>query len=160
VGLWLDHVAFHGHIISKDEIMVVPAKIKVVTNGSRPKNATEIHSFLGLARYYQRFIEGFPTLVALMTKHTSKDVKFEWNNKCEQNFKEIKKCLTTALVLVLPFRTEGFTIYSDDSYKKLGCVLMPYGKVIACVSRQLKMREMNYPMHDLELMVVVFTLKI
>jgi len=50
-------------------------------------------------------------------------------------------------------------VYSDASGKGLGCVLMQHGKVIAYVSRQLKTHEVNYPVHDLELAVVVFTLR-
>nr|GFB45061.1 retrovirus-related Pol polyprotein from transposon 17.6 [Tanacetum cinerariifolium] len=54
----------------------------------------------------------------------------------------------------------GFQIYSDASKKGLGCVLMQHGKVIAYDSRQLKPYEVNYPTHDLELVAVVFALKI
>ncbi|WMV25348.1 hypothetical protein MTR67_018733 [Solanum verrucosum] len=42
----------------------------------------------------------------------------------------------------------------------LGCVLTQKGKVIAYVSRQLKVHEKNYPTHDLELVAIVFALKI
>lgn len=42
----------------------------------------------------------------------------------------------------------------------LGGVLMHNAQVVAYVSRQLKVHEKNYPMHDLELAVVVFVLKI
>ena len=51
-------------------------------------------------------------------------------------------------------------VYSDASGKGLGCVLMQHGKVIVYASRQLKTHEVNYPVHDLELVVVVFALRI
>ena len=51
-------------------------------------------------------------------------------------------------------------VYSDVSCQGLGCVLMQHGKVVAYASRQLKPYERNYPTHDLELVVVVFALKI
>ena len=51
-------------------------------------------------------------------------------------------------------------VYSDPSKKGLGCVLMQDDRLIAYASRQLKKHEVNYPTHDLELAVVVFTLKI
>ena len=72
----------------------------------------------------------------------------------------MKRGLTTALVLTLPSRTEGFVVYSDASGKGLGCVLMQHEKVIIYASRQLKTHEVNYPVHDLELAVVVFVLRI
>ena len=52
----------------------------------RPKSVFKIHSFLGLAGYYRRFIEDFSWLVAPMTRLTWKGVKFEWDNLCEKAF--------------------------------------------------------------------------
>ena len=71
-----------------------------------------------------------------------------------------KDLLTSAPVLTLPSRDEGYTMYCDASRVGLGCVLMQNGKVIAYASRQLKKHEQNYPTHDLEMAAVVFALKI
>jgi len=68
---------------------------------------------------------------------TRKEVRFNWSKECEESFQELKKRLTSAPVLVLPSRTEGFMVYSDASRRGLGCVLMQHGKVIAYASRQL-----------------------
>ena len=68
--------------------------------------------------------------------------------------------MTTTPILTLPDITKSFSIYCDASRQGLGCVLMQEGKVIACVSRQLKKHELNYPTHDLELVAVVHSLKI
>ena len=95
-----------------------------------------------------------------MTALLRKDKKYEWTEKCEESFQEIKKRLTTAPVLVLPNPNEPLTIYSDASKIGLGAVLMQDGKVIAYASRQLKVHEKNYPTHDLEMAAVVFALKI
>jgi len=56
------------------------------------------------------------------------------------------------LILALPS--------TDASRSGLGCVLMQEGRVIAYALRQLKTHEQNYPIHYLELAVVVFALKI
>lgn len=71
----------------------------------------------------------------------------------------MKNFLVSAPVLTLPSGTGGFVVYSDASRKGLGYVLMHHGNVIGYVSRQLKPYEHNYPMHDLELVAVVFALK-
>ena len=63
-------------------------------------------------------------------------------------------------MLTLPDSSGEFVIYSDASHKGLGCVLMQHGKVIVYALRQLKEYEVRYPTHDLELAVIVFTLKI
>jgi hypothetical protein len=120
----------------------------------------EIRSFLGLAGYYRRFIEGFSTIASPLTKLTRKKVRFVWSEECEASFRELKERLTSAPVLALPSRTEGFVVYSEASKRGLGCVLMQHGHVIAYASRQLKSHEVNYPVHDLELAVVVFALRV
>jgi len=63
-------------------------------------------------------------------------------------------------VLILPSGTEKFVVYSDASYKGLGCVLMQHGEVIAYASRQLKTHEFNYLIHDLELIAMIFALRV
>ena len=95
-----------------------------------------------------------------MTQLTRKSAKFIWTEECEKSFQELKQRLITTLVLTIPSNLGGLVIYSDASRKGLGYVLMQHGKVIAYVSRQLKSYEQNYPTHDLELVVVVFALKI
>ena len=61
---------------------------------------------------------------------------------------------------MLPVEGKEYTIYSDASKNKLGCVLMQEDKVVAYASRQLKPYEKNYPTHDLELAAMVFALRI
>nr|GEX33057.1 hypothetical protein [Tanacetum cinerariifolium] len=95
-----------------------------------------------------------------ITMDPAKGEKFVWNEEREKSFEELKQRLVSAPVLTLPSGLGGFQIYSDDSKKGLGCVLMQHGKVIAYASRQLKPYEVNYPTHDLELAAVVFALKI
>ena len=138
-------MSFLGHIISGKGIAVDPAKVDAVLAWKSPTNVTEIRSFLGLAGYYRRFIEGFSQKAAPMTKLLRKGVPFDWNDKCEQSFQELKKRLTTAPVLALPEPGKAFTVYCDASRVGLGCVLMQDGRVIAYASRQLKPHEQNYP---------------
>jgi hypothetical protein len=153
-------VSFLGHILTVEGVAVDPEKVTAVANWKRPTSVTEIRSFLRLAGYYRRFIEGFSKIVRPMTILLQKDKKFEWTNACERSFCELKKRLTTAPVLVLPDIHMDFTIYCDASRQGLGCVLMQEGRVVAYASRQLKTHQQNYPTHDLELAVVVHTLKI
>ncbi|KAL5544752.1 hypothetical protein UlMin_008536 [Ulmus minor] len=115
---------FLGHVISKNGISVDPTKIEAVSKWSAPTNVSEIRSFLGLAGYYRRFVEGFSSLAAPLTALTKKDKKFEWTQKCEQNFQELKRRLTSAPILTLPSEDEEFIIYCDASKIGLGAVLM------------------------------------
>ncbi|XP_059307043.1 uncharacterized protein LOC132058603 [Lycium ferocissimum] len=157
---WLDSVAFLGHVVTGDGIKVDPQKIAAVKDWPRPTSATEIRSFLGLANYYRKFVEGFSSIASPLTKLTQKTAKFQWSEACERSFQELKTRLTSAPILTLPSGSGGYVVYCDASRIGLGCVLMQNGKVIAYASRQLKKHEKNYPTHDLELAAVVFALKI
>ncbi|KAG8471955.1 hypothetical protein CXB51_036468 [Gossypium anomalum] len=146
--------------ILREKQLVDPSKISAIVNWSPPKNVSEVRSFLGLAGYYRRFVQGFSMIASPMTRLLQKDVKFEWTDECQQSFNRLKDLLTKAPVLVQPEPGKEFVIYSDASLNGLGCVLMQEGKVIAYASRQLKSHERNYPVHDLELAAIVFALKI
>ena len=122
-------------MISKDGITVDQVKIEAVSKWSAPTSVTEIRSFLGLAGYYRRFVEVFLSLAAPLIALTKKDRKFEWTNKCEQSFQELKRRLTSALILALPSKDKGFIVYCDTSKIGLGAVLMQDVKVIAYASR-------------------------
>ncbi|GJY91738.1 putative reverse transcriptase domain-containing protein [Tanacetum coccineum] len=127
---WIPKVQFLGYVINSQGIHVDPAKIESIKDWESPKTPTEIRQFLGLAGYYQRFIEGFSKIAKSMTKLTQKGVN------------------------------KDFVVYCDASHKGLDGVLMQREKVISYASRQLKIHEKNYTTHDLELGSVVFSLKL
>ncbi|GKC00798.1 putative reverse transcriptase domain-containing protein [Tanacetum coccineum] len=102
-------------------IHVDPAKIESINDWASPKTQTEIRQFLGLAGYYQRFIEGFSKIAKSMIKLTQKGVR----------------------------KRRFCGLYA--SHKGLGVVLRHREKVIVYASRQLKIHEKNYTTHDLEL---------
>ncbi|GJT24145.1 putative reverse transcriptase domain-containing protein [Tanacetum coccineum] len=153
---WIPKVQFLGHVIDSKGIHVDPAKIESIKDWASRKSPTEIRQFLGLAGYYRRFIEGFLKITKPMTKLTQKKIKFEWGDKQEAAFQQLKQKLCSAPILALPEGSEDFIVYCDASIKGLGVVLMQREKVIAYASRQLKIHEKNYTTHDLELGAVVF----
>jgi hypothetical protein len=76
-----------------------------------------------------------------MTKLLKNDKKFEWAPACKASFPELKKRLTTALILVMSDIEKSFPIYCDASDQGLGCVLMQDGHMVAYASRQLRKHE-------------------
>ena len=128
---WLKEVSFLGHVVSNGGIAVDPSKVRDVLNWKPPTDVGEIQSFLGLAGYYRRFIEGFSKLAKPMTALLEKNAKFVWSKKCQANFEELKKRLTIALVLVLLDLRKSFLIYCDASHQGLGYVIMQEGRVVA-----------------------------
>ncbi|WVZ52529.1 hypothetical protein U9M48_003577 [Paspalum notatum var. saurae] len=157
---WIEEVKFLGHVISNGGIAVDQSKVSEVQNWKIPEDVKGIRSFLGLAGYYRRFIEGFSKIAKPMTALLEKNIKFQWTSACQKAFEELKKRLTTAPVLTFPDMHKPFSVYCDASRLGLGCVLMQEGKVIAYASRQLRDHEKNYPTHDLELAMMVHALKV
>ena len=135
---WLSEVAFLGHVVSAGGISVDPEKIQAILDWLSPTNVFEIRSFLGLAGYYRKFVEGFSSIAKPLTQLLKKDKKFEWTQKCEDSFQELKRRLTSAPILIMPDVTKSFDVYCDASRLGLGCVLMQEGKVVSYLSRQLR----------------------
>ena len=156
---WLHEVGFLGHVLNAEGLSVDPTKIQAVTEWQTPSNVKEVRSFLGLAGYYRRFVEGFSSIARPMTQLLKKEKKFECTPKCEESFQELKRRLTTAPVLATLDIHKEFVIYCDASRTGLGGVLMQEGRVVAYLSRQLRPHEENYATHDLELAAVVHALK-
>jgi hypothetical protein len=121
---WLKEVGFLGHVISAGGVSVDPSKIQSIMEKKAPTNQTEVRAFLGLAGYYRKFVEGFSSIARPLTQLLKKDKKFEWTDKCEASFQELKKRLVTAPVLTMPDITKDFDVYCDASKLGLGSVLM------------------------------------
>ncbi|XP_072054281.1 uncharacterized protein [Arachis hypogaea] len=109
---WKEEVKFLGDVVRKGGIAVDPSKVEVVMEWERPTTLTEVRSFLGLAEYYWRSIEGFSWIALSMAKLTRKEVPFVWTSECEESFQTLKQKLTSAPVLILPFE-----VYCDASLK-------------------------------------------
>ena len=157
---FLTKVRFLRHVVSASGVSMDLEKVVAVISCERLKSVLKMHSILGLAGYYRRFIEDFSQLATPMTILTRKEVKFEWNDQCEKVLQELKRRLTSSPNLIVPKRGKMYTMYCDASKNGMGCVLMQFGRVEAYGSRQLKNHEWNYPTHDIELVAIVFSLKI
>ena len=66
-----------------------------------------------------------------MMKLTWKEVKFDWDDRYEESFQELKRRLTSAPILIVSDRGQGYTMYCDASRAGLRCVLMQPGRVVA-----------------------------
>ena len=148
-------IKFLGHIIGKDGIKTDPAKIEKVKNYPRPVNLTQLRGFLGLAKYYRKFIKDFAKIakplneltkgekseplevrngIKMKRKKTEKqknteDKKFinNWEEKQEKAFILLKERLITTPVLVYPDFTKEFILYTDASKMALGAILHQKG---------------------------------
>jgi hypothetical protein len=152
-------VPFLGHMISLEGIAVDPGKVRDVLDWKPTTSVTQVHSFLGLAGYYRRFILNFSKISKPITELLKKGNKHMWSKDYNEAFNTLKKLLTTSPVLAQPDIDKLFDVYCDASGSSLGCILMQEGRVISYSSRQLRCHKENYPTHDLELAAVVIALR-
>jgi hypothetical protein len=153
-------IHYLGHVISGKGIAVDPAKVEAIMEWPAPTNVTEVRSFMGLAGYYRRFVEGFSKIANPIMELQKRNKKFVWTEKCEEAFRRVKELLTTAPILKVPDMDADFLVCTDASKEGLGGVLMQDGRVIAYISRRLRRHEENYVTHDLELLAIVYALKV
>ena len=119
----------------------------------------DVRSFMGLAGYYRRFIEGFSKVAHAITSLQKKGIKFEWTSRCEESFQQLKNLLTSATILKVVDREKDFVVCTDACEQGLGGVLMQKNHVICYESRKLNEHEKNYSTHDLKLASIVHALK-
>ena len=110
-------------------------RVQAILDWTPPETVKQVRSFLGLASYCRHFIENFSKVAKPLTELLKKDKKFEWTPQCEHSFQELKRCLTSAPVLVPLDFSKDFVIYCDVSRQGLGCVLMQDRQMIAYASR-------------------------
>ena len=95
-------VEFLGVVIGPEGIKMEKEKVKGVLEWLTPKCVKDIQKFLGLANYYRRFIEGFATVARPLHDLVKKDKKWEWTEREENVFKELKERFTKEPVLAAP----------------------------------------------------------
>jgi hypothetical protein len=113
--LFKKEVHYLGHVVSEEGIKCDPKKIEAVANWPQPRNLKELRSFLGLASYYRKFIEGFSEKAGPLNDLQKKNAKFEWTEKCEVGFNQLKEALTSAPVLAYPDMEATFILDTDAS---------------------------------------------
>jgi hypothetical protein len=153
-------IHYLGHVISDKGITMDPTKVKAIMEWPVPTNVPEVRIFIGLAGYYRWFVEGFSKIENLITKLQKKNKKFVWTEKCTEEFQRLKEILTMKPILKVPDMDTNFLVCIDASKEGLGRVLMQDGRVIAYISRKLRRHEENYETHDLELLAIVYSLKV
>jgi len=152
-------VHFLGHVISAGQVATEPEKIEQVVSWPVPKDVTEVRSYLGLVSYYRRFIKSFSEIAAPLHALTGKKVKFQWTEKCQEAFQELKDRLVSSPIVAMPTDDGEFRLDTDASNFAIGAVLSQLQdgqeRVIAYASRTLNSAERNYCVTRRELLAVV-----
>ena len=161
---WMKWLPFLGHVIEAKGISPDPEKIIAVQNILPPKNVTQLCSFLGLAGYYRRFIQGFSAIAQPLNQLLHIDTKYEWNNQQQEAFDELKQRLVTAPILIYSNYKTEFILLTDTSYNRFEAILSQNADnkkehPIAYVSKSFKKEEVNYGTTELEYVTIVWAIE-
>ena len=116
-------VGFLGVVIGPNSIEIVKVKVNGVLSWSMLRNVKDIGKFLGLAKYYRRFVKDFAKVARLMNILTRKDVKWQWREEQERAFNKLKRIFMTRPVLVAPDLDKELRVKVDASNYATGEVL-------------------------------------
>ena len=120
----------------------------------------EVCGFLGLIGWYRIFIHSYAWIASPIRVTLKKAKELVWTPSVENAFQILKETLNNIPVLALPKFSKPFMVTTDASRQAIGGDLSQEGKPIAFKSCKLRDHELNYPIHSLELLAVVQTLKI
>jgi hypothetical protein len=110
-----EEISFLGHRVSANGLKVDPQKVRAVADWRVPTDVHGVRSFLGLANYFRRFLQGYSKMVVPLTNLTRKDTRWEWTEECQKTFEKVKHALSNAPLLVPPELGKPFKMVLDAS---------------------------------------------
>ena len=153
-------VGFLEVVIGPERINIEEEKVKGVLEWPTPKCVKDVQKFLGLVNYYYQFIEEFAAITRLLHDVVKKDKKWEWTERQEKAFKELKNQFTKEPVLAVLDLDKKLRVEVDASDYATGGVLsmeVENGrwKPVAFLSKSLNETERNYEIHDKEMLAII-----
>ena len=132
-----------------------------------PDGKTAIRTFLGMASFFRRFIPKLAERAKPISDMLDPDTPFDWGEKQQAAFDDIKRCLLSDMVLQTPDPSKKFYIYPDASLVGVGAVLMQVDvadperkrlKACAFMSKKLNATEFKWGTYEKELWAMILSL--
>lgn len=157
-------IDFLGSIVTTNGIEMDPEKVRAIREWPTPGSVKEIQSFLGFANFYRRFIEGYSKIAEPLTTATKKCEKFQWTDQMQRAFNDLRQRFEKEPILVHYDPEKPCFVETDASDRAIGArVSQPDEKgrlcSIAYYSRKLTPAELNYDIHDKELLAIVASME-
>ena len=147
-------------IIGPDRIRIEKKKVQEIVDWLVLKSVKDVQKFLSLANYYRQFVKDFAKIAKPLYEMTRKEIKWNWREKQQKVFEELKERFTTELVLVTPDLDREIRVEVDMSDFAMGGVLsMKYEDkkwmLVAYISKLLNEAKKNYKIHNKEMLVII-----
>jgi RNase H-like domain found in reverse transcriptase/Reverse transcriptase (RNA-dependent DNA polymerase)/Integrase zinc binding domain len=149
-----------GFVISTDGVEVDPEKVEAIRNWKQPTTVRGVQSFLGFCNFYRRFIRDYGRVAAPLTQLTRKDQVFQFDQDCVRAFEQLRTALIHAPLLAHFDVDRHCLIETDASDMVVAAVFSQLGldgeyHPVAYFSKSMAPAEMNYPIHDKEMLAIV-----
>ncbi|CAI5714562.1 unnamed protein product [Peronospora effusa] len=153
-----------GCIVGTHGIRADPEKVKAVKERPVPRRVKDLCQFLRLANYLHKYSKNYAEQTKPLSDLLKKDTEWNWSKEEVDSFTSVKQPLVEAPVLALPDADKPFSIVCDASKNfAIGSELMQkddsgVNRVMSYQSRLFKAAELNYPVHDKELLSIKYAL--
>jgi len=153
-------VGFLGVVIGPERIKIEEEKVKGVSDWPTSKRVKDVQKFLGLANYYHRLIEGFALIARPLYDIVRKDQKWNWTEKQEGAFRELKEQFTRKPVLAALDLDKKMRIEVDVlDYATKGVLSMEredgLWRLVAFLSKSLNKTKRNYEIYNKEILAII-----
>lgn len=160
----LREIVYLGCVINKNGIMPDPARVEAISNLPEPTNLTELRSFLGAVNFYKKYINGLHNLRSPLDNLLKKDTPWVWDSTCQRSFNQLKKALSSKVLLTHYNPHLEIIISSDASNKGIGACIQHRMtdntiRPIAYASRSYQPAERNYSQIEKEALSIIFAVK-
>lgn len=157
-------VTYLGHIVGQGQVAPRQAKVECILDFPIPITKKELLRFLGMSGFYRKFCPNYSTVVLPLTNLLKKDVKFLWNDRCQESFDQLKAILANEPLLKAPDFSKPFKLGVDASDVGVGAVLMQedergVDRPIAYYSKKLDKHQRNYSTIEKETFALVLALQ-
>jgi hypothetical protein len=147
--LGLEEGKLLGNIISKDGIKIDPSRIEAIQELDLPRNIKKLQLFIGKIFFLRTFIPNLEEILRNITNMLKKYTKIKWNTESKQSFEQVKHALTQAPILINPYYTKDFYLFSFASEHTIVAVLMQknnegHEQTISFFRKSLRDATLNY----------------
>jgi len=149
-----------GFQVGKQGIQMSQRNVEDIVNWPAPRNVKEVQRFIGFVNFYRRFIQGFSSLTLLIQVQMHNVVMWHWSKQCEEAIVELKRKSTTAPILC-HYHPERKNQIMTDALDLCKANILPqyepdrHWYPLSCYNKRFLPAELNYDVHDKEMVVIV-----
>jgi len=151
-------VEYLSHIVSHEGVKVDPRKNKMIKEWKITTSVKHLRGFLGLTRYYRKFVQNYGRIIAPITTLLKKD-PFSWTPEATKAFEHLKESMCQEPILATSEFTKTFLVECVSSGNGIGAILMQEERLIAFESHPIKGKYLHKDIYEKEMLAILHALK-